>query len=333
MRESAFLKKNTAKWQEFEQLLSEPAINPDRLADLFVRVTDDLSYARTQYPDSRTTLYLNTLAAKIHLSIYRNRKEKKNRFILFWRDELPALFFAARRQFLYSFLIFLLAALIGAVSAAHDPTFVRLILGDSYVNMTLANIEKGDPMAVYKSDGQVDMFLGITYNNIKVSFYAFAAGIFLSFGTGFILLSNGIMLGAFQYFFYQKGLLLTSFLTIWIHGTLEISVIIIAGAAGLVMGNSLLFPGTYSRLESFKRGAAQGLKIVVGLVPVFIAAGFLESFVTRLTHWHWVAKLSIILLSALFIIGYFVIYPFVRHSTAGQSIVSKLKRPDALTKD
>jgi len=321
MRESAFLKKNTAKWQEFEHLLAEPQINPDHLADLFVQVTDDLSYARTQYPESKTTAYLNNLAAKIHLSIYRNRKEKKNRFLSFWKYELPDLFFSVRRQFLYSFLIFFVAALIGAISSAHDPTFVRLILGDDYVNTTLANIEKGDPMAVYKSAGQVDMFLGITYNNIRVSFLTFIAGIFLSFGSGYLLLSNGIVLGAFQYFFFQKGLILTSLLTIWIHGTLEISAIVIAGGAGLVMGNSLLFPGTYSRLESFKRGAKNGIKILLGLIPVFIAAGFLESFVTRLTYWHWSAKLAIILLSAFFILYYFIIYPAMLNQKPGSQFI------------
>ncbi|MES2732195.1 MAG: stage II sporulation protein M [Bacteroidota bacterium] len=309
MRESAFLKKNTAKWQEFEQLLAGTAPNPDHLADLFVQVTDDLSYARTQYPESKTTVYLNNLAAKVHLSIYRNRKEKKGRFITFWKYELPHLFYSIHKQLLYAFVIFVLATLVGAVSAAHDETFVRLILGDDYVNTTLANIENGDPMGIYKSAGEVDMFFRITVNNIKVSFMAFAMGIFLSFGTGLVLMHNGIMLGAFQYFFYQKGLLLTSVLSIWIHGTLEISSIVIAGAAGLVMGNSILFPGTYSRMESFKRGAKTGLKVAVGLVPLFIAAGFLESFVTRLTYWHWSAKLGIILVSALFIVYYFVIYP------------------------
>src|SRR3546814_13696006 len=89
------------------------------------------------------------------------------------------------------------------------------------------------------------------------------------------------MLGAFQFFFYQKGLSLTSVLSIWIHGTLEISAIIIAGSAGLVMGNSLLFPGTWSRLESFRRGARRGSKIVIGLVPEFITVALLEGFVTR----------------------------------------------------
>ena len=103
---------------------------------------------------------------------------------------------------------------IGALSAAHDDTFVRLILGDAYVNMTLNNIEQGDPMAVYKSMHQSDMFFAITFNNVRVSFMAFVMGLLISVGSGLIMFYNGIMLGAFQYFFYQKGLLLTSFLTI-----------------------------------------------------------------------------------------------------------------------
>jgi uncharacterized membrane protein SpoIIM required for sporulation len=310
MREAAFVKLNAKKWEVLEEALThQKQTDPDALAAYFVQLTDDLAYAQTHYPDSNTTQYLNHLASKVHQNIYRNKKEEQSRFVTFWKYELPLLMYETRKPLLYAFLIFTISMLIGAVSAAHDDTFVRLILGDAYVNMTLDNIKNGDPMGVYKSMGSSDMFFAITFNNIRVSFYAFAAGLIISVGTGLLLFFNGIMLGAFQYFFFQKGLLLTSFLTIWIHGTLEISSIVIAGAAGLVMGNSILFPGTYSRLESFKQGAKKGVKIVIGLVPVFIMAGFLESFVTRLTALPWGIKLGIILTSAFFILYYFVIYP------------------------
>ena len=197
----------------------------------------------------------------------------------------------------------------GAVSVAHDDSFVRLILGDSYVNMTLENINNDDPMAVYKGAEESSMFLRITLNNIRVSFYAFVLGVLVPLGTPFILINNGIMLGSFQYFFFQKGLFLTSFLTIWIHGTLEISAIVIAGGAGIVMGNSILFPGTFTRLESFKQGARKGMKLVVGLIPIFITAGFLESYATRHTEYPIFIKSGIILISAAIIIYYFFIYP------------------------
>ncbi|MFP4342558.1 MAG: stage II sporulation protein M [Cyclobacteriaceae bacterium] len=311
MREAAFVRQNEKKWEALEQAIvsGKALLKPDALADYFIQLTDDLGYAKTHYPNSNTTVYLNNLTAKVHQAIYRNKKEDKGRLLRFWRYELPQVMYESRKQLLYSFLIFLAACLIGAVSAAHDESFVRLILGDSYVNMTLENIDRGDPMAVYKSMGRGDMFFAITVNNIKVSLMAFAAGVVLSVGTGFILLQNGIMLGAFQYFFYQQGFLLPSFLTIWIHGTIEIASIIIAGAAGLVIGNSILFPGTYPRMYSFRKGAKRGLKIVVGLVPLFVMAGFLESYVTRLTDWHWALRLGIIMASAFFVLYYFIIYP------------------------
>ncbi len=318
MREAAFVKSNYQRWKDFEDLLEGNAESPpDHLASLYLQVTDDLAFAQTQYPSSRTTLYLNELATKAHRAIYINKKEDRNRLSRFWWYELPLEIARSRKELTYSFIIFITAALIGGVSAANDDTFVRLILSDAYVNQTLANIESGDPMAIYKSMGPTNMFFLITFNNIYVSMLTFLWGgingfplfLLVSFGTGVSLVYNGIMLGSFQYFFYEHDLLWTSVLTIWIHGVLEISAIIIAGGAGLVMGNALLFPGTYSRLYSFKKGAARGLKIVIGLIPIFITAGFLEGFVTRHTEWHWSVKLCIITLSLGFILYYFIWYP------------------------
>lgn len=310
MREALFVKRNSERWQTYEE---NPTNDPDELTARFITLTDDLSYARTFYPGSSVLQYLNGLTAHVHGKLYSNRKEDAGRIRAFWVHELPLVFFKARFYLLYAFLFFMVAFFIGTISAANDETFARLILGDSYVNQTLENISKGDPLAIYKSQSSADMFLGITINNIGVSFKAFAFGLIYSVGTIFILVQNGIMLGAFQYFFFEKGLLLESVLKIWIHGTLEISAIVIAGAAGLAMGNSLLFPGTFSRIESFKSGAKQGLKMVIGLVPVFIAAGFLESFVTRLTLPVWMGA-GIILVSATFIIWYFIIYPRQRYA-------------------
>ncbi|WP_149240606.1 stage II sporulation protein M [Dyadobacter sp. 32] len=305
MKEAVFVKRNSSRWQSYEE---NPTADPDELTARFIILTDDLSYARTFYPGSTVMRYLNGLTSQTHGKLYSNRKEDSGRIKNFWVYELPFVFFKARYQLLYAFLFFFAAFLIGAVSAANDETFVRLILGDSYVNETLENIKAGDPLAIYKSQSSADMFMAITVNNIRVSFMAFTLGVLFSVGSLFVMIQNGIMLGAFQYFFYQQHLLAASVLKIWIHGTLEISAIVIAGGAGLLVGNSLLFPGTYSRLESFKSGAKEGLKMVIGLVPVFIMAGFLESFVTRLTLPMW-ASAAVIFISATFVIWYFILYP------------------------
>lgn len=306
MREGLFIKRNIDKWKQYQ---SEPATDPDEMAGQFTELVNDLGYARTFYPHSAVTRYLNGLASRIYLGIYKNKREQASRILRFWKIELPLVIRKYHREILYSFIIFALFALMAAFSAAHDETFVRGVLGDQYVDMTEDNIAKGDPFGVYKSDGQLAMFLRIAVNNIKVSFFVFIAGLFVSLGSVWLLFRNGVMLGAFQYYFFARGLGWKSILVIWIHGTLEISSIIIAGGAGLVLGNSILFPGTYKRIYSLKQGARDGLKMLIGLIPLFTVAAFLEGFVTRYSGMPVWLSLGILCFSLSFIIWYFVIYP------------------------
>lgn len=310
MKEAAFVKQNKARWEEFERIIKDQRqAEPDKLAELFIQVTDDLSFARTRYPDTRTTQYLNALASKVHLQIYKNKKEDTNRFVHFWKYEVPQAMFEARKPLLYAFIVFMMTGIIGAVSTVYDDTFVRLIMGDGYVNMTLENIEKGKPTDVYSTMDEVTMFFLITWNNVLVAFRIFVLGIFTSLGTGLYLFYNGLMVGSFITFFYEQNQLSHALPVIMLHGTIELSSIVIAAAAGFVLGNSLVFPGTYSRIESFKRGGMIGIKILVGLVPFFIIAGFIESFITRYAFMHWSIKMGIIGVSAVIMIYYFVIYP------------------------
>ncbi|MEM6348017.1 MAG: stage II sporulation protein M [Bacteroidota bacterium] len=323
MREPAFLRQNKDKWREFERTLFEstnPKVDPDHLAELYVQLTDDLAYARTFYPKSQTVKYLNGLAARTHLAIYKNKKEKRNRFLVFWAQELPLIVASCHRQIFYAFLLFTAFFLIGVVSTIYVPDFPETVLGSGYIKMTIENIENGNPTGVYQQEGQYLMFLRIFLNNVQVSFWVFALGIVLSFGTifglpfwpfnyGGGLFYNGIMVGTFLTFFHQYGVLMEALPIIYIHGTLELSAIVIAGGAGLVMGNSIMFPGTYPRLQSLMQAAKNGMKIIIGLVPVFFMAAFLEGYVTRMADMHILGKLTIIIFSLAFIIGYYVLYP------------------------
>jgi uncharacterized membrane protein SpoIIM required for sporulation len=314
MREAAFVRQNKDKWLRFESLVQNNArVSPDELSALYLELTDHLSYARTFYPKSNTLHYLNELSSRAHQKIYKSKKESRNKILNFFVKDFPLEFYKYQKQLLISFLVFALFCVVGAFSAANESEFVRAIMGDRYVNMTLQNIENDDPMAVYKDMNEMNMFLGITINNVKVAFYAFVFGVLLGIGTLFVLMQNGIMLGSFQYFFYDQGLLWESARTIWIHGTIEISVIIVAGCAGLVIGNGILFPKTYTRLQSFTRAAKAGLKIVVSTVPFFFIAGFLEGFVTRHTEMpDWLA-IFIISASLALVLFYYVFYPIYIH--------------------
>lgn len=311
MKEVTFIRQNIEKWRDVECIVENTIdAGPDRQADAYIDLTTDLAFAQTHYPKSRITLYLNNLASALHNQIYRNKRESVSRLLTFWTREIPQTIYESRRALLASFLIFAVSVIIGVVSQLGDDSFCRLILGDQYVDMTLRNIENGSPMAVYDGDGETEMFLGITFNNIKVSFVVFVMGVLTSLGTGFFLLQNGVMLGSFQTFFFQQGLGFESMLAIWLHGTLEIWAIIVAGAAGITLGNGWLMPGTYGRMTSFMQGARRGLKIIVGTVPVFITAAFIEGFATRHTEWGTLPRLAIIGSSALFILYYYFYLPY-----------------------
>lgn len=310
MKEITFLKQNASKWEGYESSLDKKeAEHPAKVAEMFIELTDDFSYSKSNYEASKTTQYLNSLTSRVHQLVYRNKKESNKRVFLFWKIEIPTLFGKYHNLLLISFVVGIIGTLLGAVSQLYDESFVRIIMGDDYVNQTIERIKNGNPIGIYGEMPQGFMFFYITINNIRVSFMMFAMGMIFSVGTGFYILYNCIMLGSFFAMFYQYNVLGKALKVVWIHGTLEISAIVIAGCAGFILGNSFMFPGSYSRLESFKRGAKDGIKIIVGLIPIFICAGFLESFITRYTEMPLWLSLMIILGSLTFLVWYFIWLP------------------------
>jgi uncharacterized membrane protein SpoIIM required for sporulation len=282
MREVAFIKQNKEKWLELElAIFGKAKKNPDELANLYIQMMNDLSYAQTYYPKSKTVIYLNYLASQIYQRIYKTRRSDKNQFVEFFKTDVPLLVYEYRRYLLYAFVLFFITIGIGVVSAIYDKDFVRLILGDGYVNMTLENIKKGNPVAVYAKGSNWGSFIGITLNNLYVGARCYIWGIFAGIGTFYIFLKNCIMIGAFQYFFYEQDVFWKSVRGIWIHGSMEIFAIVIEAAAGFILGASVLFPKTYSRANSFKIGFKNSFKIFLSTFPFTISAGFLEGFITR----------------------------------------------------
>ncbi|OEK07523.1 hypothetical protein A8C32_17150 [Flavivirga aquatica] len=312
MREVAFIKQNKEKWLSFEKaVINNDFKDPDELASQYVHLINDLAYAQTYYPKSKVIKYLNQLSAQAFQKIYKTKREDTNRILSFWKTEIPLICYQYRKFIYIAFIIFFAFTFIGVISAANDGEFVRSVLGDSYVNMSIENIEAGDPVAVYKSGSNWGSFIGITINNLRVGIIAFVLGIFLGIGTLYIMFKNCIMLGSFQYFFYEKEVFWESVRGIWIHGSMEIFAIVIEAAAGLILGASILFPATHSRYTSFKIGAKTGIKILISTFPFTFAAGFLEGFITRYSNvMPHVLSVAIILITLGVISYYYLIYPF-----------------------
>ena len=275
----------------------------------FTQLVDDLAYAKTFYPSSRVTSYINARASGIYLAIYKNRKEESNRLVTFWKYDLPLTIRKHHGVLLFSLIVFIIFFAVGFFASQKDDEVARSFFGDSYVETTQRNIDKGNPFGIYESGNSLLSWLGIMINNIKVALLMFVSGIFCGIPTLYKHCETSAMVGIFDQFFAARGFGIDFWLVVFVHGTLEITALIISTGAGLILGKSFLFPGTIKRIDAFKQGAKDGVKIMIGLMPVFALAAFFEGFITRLYNDISILTTTIFALSVIFVVWYFIIYP------------------------
>lgn len=313
VRESLFIKQNIARWRDYQRRLDNPSGEaPDTLAQMYTELTSDLAFSRTHFPDATITSMLNAMTLKLHNEIYRGHHEKWSRLWTFWTDEVPQAVYNNRKAMLSALAVFVFFMLVGIVSLFNDEDFARLILGNEYVNMTIENIKNGNPTDVYSKGSEAESFFAIMVNNLRVDVLCISTGILTPFFTSLIIMYNAIMVGAFTFFFFQYGVFGDAMLAIMQHGTLEISTMVLAGGAGFVMGSGWLFPGTYSRMQAFRRKAKEALKIALSVFPVTIVAAFIEGYLTRHTEYSLAFRVLVIVLSAAFIVFYYIVLPCLK---------------------
>lgn len=316
MKESKFISKNIDKWKSLSEDISDKSLSkkPEKMSSDFLQLNDDFSFAKTYYPSRTIRGILNDFTAHLNLKFQQNRFRRKG-IKYFFDTQLPYRLYMGRKPLQLSLFVFLLCMIIGALSASQEPNleFVRQILGDGYVDMTLENIKKGDPMYVYKDFDPFTMQVYITFNNLYVALISFILGITGGLGSLFVLLKNGVMVGAFQFMFIKEGLFRESFLAIWMHGSTEIPAIIISGGAGFILAKGIFFPGHHSRIKSFQKSAREATTIFLGMIPLILFAGFVESFFTRLTMLPDFLRFSFIIACFFFTAYYFFILPYLKN--------------------
>lgn len=315
MREVAFIAQNKQYWLNVEQIIAGklPA-GTDAILDIYNKLLNDLSFARTYYPKSKLVHYLNYLCSSVHIKIYKRKRHDFSRVSNFLFHEVPLLSYQYRKYIYFTFMVFFVLVAIGVLSAIKDQDFIRYVLSDEYVDQTLDNIEEGNPVSIYKNGSDWGSFIGIMFNNLRVGAYMYFAGMLFGLGTFYILFQNSMMLGAFQTLFYLRDVLWKSVQGIWIHGAIEIFGMVIEAAMGFALAASFMFPGTFSRLESFKRGFKNTFKIYLTTVPFTIFAAFLEGYVTRWAMEMGMFVAFMIIFSTLGLISfYYIFYPILVH--------------------
>src|SRR5437773_3061804 len=199
-----------------------PAIDADEMAEDFTELVNDLAYAKTFYPTSKITRFINGQASKIYLSIFRNRKEESSRIFRFWQYDLPLTVRKYHKVIFFTLILFAVFFFVGFFSSRHDESFTRYILGSRYVDETNKNIEEGNPFSIYQSGGSFMSWIWIMLNNIMVAVMYFFEGIVFAVFSIRSVIGFGVEVGVFHEIFFRHGLGLAWALAVLIHGTLEI---------------------------------------------------------------------------------------------------------------
>ncbi len=248
----------------------------DELIALYERTSSHLSYVRTYYQDPALIGRLTLVVGDARSLIYGTKSRSTRSFARFFTHLFPAAVWNSRRFILIATaLTFVPALAMGAWIANSD----RALDATAPPALREAYVEE-DFEAYYSSENAGAFSTRVLINNIQVSFFAFAAGIVFCAGTAAILMYNGANVGLAAGLFYAAGQEGRFWGLILPHGLLELSAVVIAGAAGIRLGWAIISPGDRSRSEALAEEGRLSATVVMGLIVAFIIAGIIEGFVT-----------------------------------------------------
>ncbi|MDH3681260.1 MAG: stage II sporulation protein M [Acidimicrobiia bacterium] len=279
-----FLASNRPRWDRLAQLSKRARSRPasltpgevDELIGLYEEVSTQLSFARNHYADPSLTNELNMLVANANATIYRRTASPAAGLRRFFTVSFPAAVWHIRRFVAVATLATLLPVAIVGIWLANTEEALAYAAPEAE---RAAYVEE-DFEAYYSSEPAGQFATEVLINNIQVSFLAFAAGVLLGIGSVFILVYNGANLGVALALFIVAGEQPKFWGLILPHGLLEISAVIIAGAAGMTLGWALVAPGERSRSGAFTDAARRSVVVILGLMVAFVTAGIIEGFVT-----------------------------------------------------
>ena len=283
MNVKQFVKQHREDWKRLEELVtvlqkkrnaSGDAIR--RFNKLYQKAAQNLSYSQTYYPKEDVTQYLNGLVSQSHNLLYNDQLSSGKQVRRFLSTTFIGLLLEQWNAVVIAMGLFFLGAARAFIAVIGHPLAAYSILPDSMAHTV-------DPSSTGEIDGNVDsptMSGAIMTNNIQVSFLAFAGGITFGLLTTYVLIYNGILLGALAAVFTNAGHTYEFWAYILPHGMIELTAIFIAGGAGLLMGYKLFVPGTLSRGYHLKVQAKRSVQLVLGTIPLFVIAGLIEGFIT-----------------------------------------------------
>ncbi|WML39872.1 stage II sporulation protein M [Neobacillus sp. OS1-2] len=317
MNVKQFIKMHRDDWKQLEQLMvtmskGKKAITGETITNyhrIYQKAAQNLSYSQTYFPNDDVTQYLNGLVSKSHNLLYKDQISSFKQIRHFFSTQFIGLLLEQWKFVVAAFILFFIGAIGSFIAVLNDPLHIYAILP--------AEIAQGvnpDQLGTGDAVNSSLMSASIMTNNIKVAIFAFAGGITFGLVTVYLLINNGIIIGALAALFWHHEKSYDFWAYIVPHGMIELTAIFIAGGAGLLMGYKLFVPGQYTRGYQLKHHAKRSVQLLLGTIPLFVIAGVIEGFITP-------AKIS---LEAKYIVALLTVIGFILYI-----IIGKLKRNSA----
>ena len=318
MNVKQFVKMHREEWKQLEELITtlsthRRSITGDRVTQyhrLYQKAAQNLSYSQTYFPNDEVTQYLNGLVAKSHNLFYKDQVSSLKQTRHFFSVKFIGLLLEQWKFVIFAMILFLIGALGSFLSVMNDPLHIYAILP--------TEIAKGvDPDQLGKGHEAVNsslMSASIMTNNIKVAIFAFAGGITFGLLTVYLMVYNGIIIGALAALFWHHGKSYDFWAYIVPHGMIELTAIFIAGGAGLLMGYKLFVPGQFSRSYQLKQQAIRSVQLLLGTIPLFVIAGIIEGFITP----------AAISLEAKYIVAFLTVVGLILYMVIGKLKLAKI---------
>ncbi len=336
MKVNEFLNIHAPKWNELSALVARihskglsslSAREIDRLIWLYKSSANDLARIRTGFPDSDSERKLNDLCAQAYNIIYQNHKKEKFNILATLTRDFPESVVANMRFILFSLAVFSLFSIAGLFADKIDVRIPNAVVPQNYMELFENELEtRGHVERDIEFKDRSIFSSQLIIHNIKISILAIASGITFGIGTLYLISVNGLLLGCLGVLFIQHGKTLNYLAYIMPHGVIELSAIIIAGAAGFKIGYSLLNPCDMTRFESVKKGVGDSFDLVIGVVAMLFLAGIIEAFFTPVK---WISDESKLVFSGILFVIMFAFFANAYRLSRRSASRSRLPHTDS----
>lgn len=311
MNPSNFFASRKKDWDDLNHLITrsrkgENRLSPEdirQLSRLYRAASSDLALAQREFPNHQITAYLNQMVARAHSVIYRGEPFAWNRVTRFVTSGFPRVFRQTLPFTVIAALFFIIPALLAGAGIFWRLEMAQWLLPAEMQSM-VEMIENQELWTDIPWDERPFTSAFIMRNNIQVAFLAFGSGVTAGLATIWVMAFNGLILGGLTGLTAYYGIGFDLWTFVIGHGVIELSVIFMAGGAGLMIGWAIIHPGLLRRKDALALAARKAIRLVIGCVPLLVIAGTIEGFISPSEVLPWQVKWTVGIASGIILYAY-----------------------------